>query len=127
MSIVKLVKMIDSSDFDDLVSKTYGRPFCFQQQDGCRERGSFRIKIPNEASDNYMHDSIPENLYTNKRGVKFKVWLDRDPKYLPKGFDDSSNRLFWDRHFYPDIQMVANDLHSKGLIEVGDYIIDIDW
>lgn len=24
-------------------------------------------------------------------------------------------------------KMVANDLHAKGLIDAGDYTIDIDW
>jgi len=27
----------------------------------------------------------------------------------------------------PNIQRVANDLHTKGLLEAGKYIIDIDW
>lgn len=63
-------------------------------------------------------------------GVKFKTWLDRDPKKLLKNKDDQNDfslELFWDRNFYPDVQTVANDLHKKGLIEADDYIIDIDW
>lgn len=28
---------------------------------------------------------------------------------------------------YPDVQMIANDLHAKGLLEAGDYCIEIDW
>ena len=35
--------------------------------------------------------------------------------------------LWWKRNFYPDIEMVANDLHAKGLLEAGEYAIDIDW
>ena len=61
-------------------------------------------------------------------GVNFKSWLKRDPK-KKVGIDGStcSIGLFWDRNFYPDIHEVANDLHKKGLIEAGDYVIDIDW
>jgi hypothetical protein len=35
--------------------------------------------------------------------------------------------MFWDRNFYPNVQMVANDLHKKGLLEAGEYSIRIDW
>jgi hypothetical protein len=35
--------------------------------------------------------------------------------------------MFWERNFYPDTYTVANDLYDKGLIEAGDYIINIDW
>jgi hypothetical protein len=35
--------------------------------------------------------------------------------------------MWWERNFYPDIQIVANDLHSKDLLEAGTYIIEIDW
>jgi hypothetical protein len=30
-----------------------------------------------------------------------------------------------ERNFYPDVQMVANDLYSKGLVAAGKY--EIDW
>jgi len=46
MSIVKNVKMIDVWDWDKLVEETYGRTYCFQQQDDCRGRGIFDITIP---------------------------------------------------------------------------------
>lgn len=32
----KSVKIIEVNDFDNLVSKTYGRTYSFQQQDGCK-------------------------------------------------------------------------------------------
>lgn len=28
-------KIIDCFDWDELVTETYGKPYCFQQQDGC--------------------------------------------------------------------------------------------
>ena len=46
--IVRTVKMIDCDDWDDLVSSTYGRPYCFQQQDGCQSRGIVNLTIPDE-------------------------------------------------------------------------------
>jgi hypothetical protein len=75
-----------------------------------------------------MNDSIPEIVNGDIMGVKFKTWLDRNPKQpiVDQEFDWDLS-LFWERNFYPDIQIVANDLYKKGLIEAGDYIINIDW
>ena len=38
--------MVDVSDWDDLVEKTYGRTYSFQQQDGCKDRGIHPITVP---------------------------------------------------------------------------------
>jgi hypothetical protein len=35
--------------------------------------------------------------------------------------------MWWERNFYPVIEMVGNDLHRKGLIKAGEYTIDVDW
>ena len=123
---------VEVNDWDDLVRKTYGKPYQFQQQDGCQMRGIFELTIPSEYScDEDMNDSIPEVINGDIRGVKFDVWLDRDPKQpLPKSSSSMINfdiRLFWHRNFYPDIYTLANDLYEKGLIEKGEYVINIDW
>lgn len=128
MSIFKTQKVIDVSDWDALVVETYNRPYSFQQQDGCKERQRVHITIPDEPYD-YENDSIPEVVNGEEMGVSFKAWLARDAKQpLSSGREDSFGLgLFWERNFYPDIQMIANDLHDKGLIEAGDYVIDVDW
>lgn len=144
-------KVIDSFDWDALVKETYKKPYCFQQQEGCKERGTHNFTVPDEETyDDDMHDSIPEVINGSKMGVKFHVWLARDPneplnpskKELKdcnyywgkseeheKEWKESKNHInmFYERNFYPDFQTVANDLHKKGLIEAGDYVIDIDW
>ncbi len=126
-------KVIDVSDLDDLVVETYGRPYRFQQQDGCKERQRVRVTVPDHDYD-YENDTIPEVVNGEEMGVSFKAWLERDPKQLlneirDKSWDDGlhSLQLFWERSFYPDVQMVLNDLYSKGLIEAGNYSIDLDW
>lgn len=124
------VKMIDVGDWDDLVRKTYGKPYSFQQQEGCQDRGTRSITIPSESYNEDMNDSIPEEVNGEEMGVKFDVWLARDPKqHLShyKGTPDLGLNLFWERNFYPNLQTVANDLYAKGLIDAGDYIINIDW
>lgn len=125
---VKNVKMIGVRDWDRLVSETYGRPYTFQQQDGCQSRGIFKLTIPSEyTEDDEMNDEIPEIINGSIRGVKFEKWLERDPKQPVNGRTDYAIDLWWDRNFYPDIHTVANDLHERGLIEAGDYSIEIDW
>ena len=75
-----------------------------------------------------MHHSIHESVNEEIMGVKFSTWLKRDPKKLRSESDSEiSLKIFWARKFYPDVHTVANDLHKKGLIEAGSYIINIDW
>ena len=126
----KTEKVIELQDWDDLVTKTYGRIYNFQQQDGCKARGTFKFSVPNGEATDYENDTVPETVNDPNMGVSFEAWLERDPaqKLTAESWDSpSALTLWWDRNFYPDVQIVANDLHSKGLIEAGDYTINIDW
>jgi len=127
--LVKNVKKVEVRDWDDLVTKTYTRIYNFQQQEGCKSRGIFQISIPcQEEYDDDMNETIPEVVNGDVMGVKFKNWLGRDPKepIVDQKYDHDLD-LFWRRNFYPDIYTVANDLYAKGLLEAGEYIINIDW
>jgi hypothetical protein len=123
------IKIIDCNDWDKLVIETYGRPYCFQQQNGCQNRGLFELSIPSDFTmENEMNNFIPEEVNGGEMGVKFEVWLARDPKQPIKNQNfDWENSLFWERNFYPDIYTIANNLHTKGLIKAGKYGIKIDW
>jgi hypothetical protein len=46
---------------------------------------------------------------------------------MADGRTDYRLELWWDRNFYPELQMVANDLHAKGLLAAGNHTILIDW
>jgi len=119
--------MIVGCDWDDLVKETYGRPYNFQQQDGCKDRGTHQFTVPNTTSD-FENDTVPEIVNHPEMGVSFKAWIARDPKAkLPNRDDEYSLELWWLRNFYPDFQMVANDLCARGLLEPGEYVINIDW
>jgi hypothetical protein len=121
------VNMVDVSEWDKLVKETYKRPYSFQQQDGCKSRGTFTLAVPEDDED-YENDTVPEAVNGNERGVSFKAWLARDPeKKLPYDGSKSSLELWWERNFYPDVQMIANNLYIKGLLGAGTYTIDIDW
>lgn len=124
---MKTKQVIEVAEWDALVVKTYGRPYKLQQQNGCMSRGTVGIDVPSEASD-YERESVPEKVNHEEMGVSLAAWLARDPnKPMADGRQDYSLELWWDRNFYPDLQMVANDLHAKGLLEAGEHTILIDW
>lgn len=126
---IKTQQVIEVSDWDELVVATYNRPYSFQQQDECKSRGQVSLIVPYEADD-YENDTVPEVVNGEDMGVSFAAWLARDPEQMltdPESQDSWSIRLWWDRNFYPDVQMIANDLHAKGLLPEGKYVIDIDW
>lgn len=123
-------QVVSVQDWNQLVEETYGRTYDFQQQGGCKERQRYTITIPDEATD-FKNDTVPGTVNHEEMGVSFAAWLARDPEQKLNADEDSDSpwatRLWWERNFYPDIQMVANDLHAKGLIDAGTYVIDIDW
>ena len=124
---IQTKQIIGVNDWDELVVQTYGRPYMFQQQDGCKERQHVPITIPDGEYD-FENDTIPEEINGDEMGVSFKAWLARDPKEWNGKPEDARNLdMFWERKFYPDVQMIANDLHAKGLIPAGNYEINIDW
>lgn len=123
-------QIVKCSDFDRLVTKTYGKPYCYQQQDNCKDRGTEYFSVPSEwTNDEGMNDSIPEKVNGNEMGVKFSVWLNTDPNTHKENnnWEDFEVGLFWERNFYPDFGTLVNDLHAKGLIEAGEYAMKIDW
>jgi len=124
-------QIIQVQDWDKTVRETYGKPYAFQQQDDCKPRGLHRLTVPDEAED-YERDIVPEIVNHREMGVSFKAWLERDPKAPLVNEDEIredkfSLDLWWDRNFYPNVQMIANDLYKKNIIEKGKYIIEIDW
>ena len=123
--------MIEDGEWDALVKETYGKPYCFQQQDGCKDRGTFEFKVPAPAED-LENESLPEIVNHKQMGVKFSSWLARDPKQPLKDEDKDGDvdwmiETWWERNFYPEFQTLANDLHARGLLEAGKYTINMDW
>jgi len=126
----KTVKVVTVQDWDYFVFETYGKPYMFQQQDGCKERGKRYFDVPSHEwiGDYYKNDEIPFEVNGEKMGVSFESWLNTSLDDTLKQFEDYfDNSLFWERNFYPHLEMIVNDLHSKGLLEEGRYMIDIDW
>ena len=126
---------IDVDDWDRFVEQIYGRPYAFQQQDGCKPRGivNFTAHSTVEESDvswveEEAHDSVAEMVNGSDMCVKFAVWLARNPKDpIPNQQYDWELEMFWHRNFYPPLDSVVQDLVSKGLLAPGEYTIIIDW
>ena len=132
MLYIQTKNFIEEYDWSNFVSKHYGKIYSFQQQEGCKDRGIFEFSVPHKYPEDFENDTIPEVVNGNEMGVSFKAWLERDIKQ-PLSSDssglskDSSIGFFWRRNFYPDISMIINDLHEKGLLPVGEYVMNIDW
>lgn len=127
---VNQTKTINCQDWDDFVQETYGKIYCFQQQDGCKDRGIEYITVPSEDDFDYDYETteIPFEVNGKEMGVSFQTWLNTSVEDTDKHFeDDRENELFWERNFYPSIDVIADDLYSKGLLEAGKYMIIIDW
>ena len=124
-------KIIGVKDFDNLVQETYGRPYSFQQQDGCKERGMYSITVPYDDPYDYENDTLPEVVNHEEMGVSFKAWLERDQKQHLNTDDEWSRKyglsMWYERNFYPSEEMIVNDLYEKGLLDAGQYEIEVDW
>ena len=88
----------------------------------------FHFKVPDFAKD-FKSDEVPENLdKKDQTGVSFKAWLNRDPKMkLEKQKYDFELGMWWERNFYPNLQILANDLYKKGVIEADNYTINANY
>lgn len=122
-------KVIQVQDWDELVRGVYGKVYSFQQQDGCKDRGVYDFEIPQMfGEDDYQNDSVPEVVNGEEMGVSFKSWLEREPTQpIPNQTYDWQLNMFWERNFYPDVSMIIEDLHKRGILEEGKYTINIDW
>ena len=127
----KTVKVVSVSDWDDFVILTYGKHYSFQQQDGCKSRGTAYFTVPNQY-DAEEFDSeattIPFEVNGKEMGVSFETWLNTNLDDTASHFESNwENELFWERNFYPDVNTIVWDLYKRGLLEEGEYMIDIDW
>jgi hypothetical protein len=117
---IENVKLIGETEFSRLVSETYGRPYQLQQQDNCMGQDEIeRVTVPDEGID------IDDD-------ARFAEWRDADVPD-PVGVLHGETRwdweveLYWQREYYPPLQELVNDLHERGLLPQGDYVIHASW
>lgn len=112
------VKLIEASEFNALVEQTYQRPYSIQHQ----YRSYVKFSVP---ADDYDYTANYVDIEDDgASGVCFAAWLARDVSqpFNPQGLVFQT-KLFWYRNFYPALEMVVNDLHAKGLLPVGEYVV----
>jgi hypothetical protein len=100
-----------------------------ESQDDEKEENVKMVEKIDEPED-FENTEIPFKINGSEMGVSFETWLKTSPEDTAKQFNRDhkwENRLFLDRNFYPHVDMIINDLYSKGLIEAGEYDIKIDW
>ena len=71
-------KIVEIKDWDELVKTTYGKPYCFQQQDGCQGRGTFPLIVPDP-------ESLDLVVIESQRLTGIGIKLDNDDK-VPEFF-----------------------------------------
>ena len=123
--------VVDSFEWDRFVKQVYDRPYTFQQQDGCRQRGvSYFTATPGQYEFVEHMEPVPTGPIEGIRscfGVSLEEWVGRSPE---AAFDpDRPNRTgtYWERNYYPPIDELASDLCEKGLIAPGRYVLLVDW
>ncbi|TDP29888.1 hypothetical protein [Nocardia ignorata] len=120
----RTVTLIHESEFSKLVTETYGRPYRFQQQDGCRwgQDTVYLFDVPHPEGG---WESIEEFRGCYAEGVPtVEEWAN-----TPIGDYEHSwqTELHWRREFYPPFEAVIDDLHARGLIDAGSYGLHIWW
>lgn len=45
---IQTKKVIEVDDWNEFVKEFYGKPYNFQQQDGCKDRGVFHLEVPSK-------------------------------------------------------------------------------
>jgi len=126
------IKMIDVNDWDKFIVDTYWKPYCFQQQDGCKDRWVESLYVSLSEGDAYTNDSIPFEVNWDEMWVSLDAWLKMDKETVMKNLPEEDRKdycvdLFFERNFYPHVEEIARDLCNKGLLEEWEYTIQIDW
>lgn len=103
--------VLSETTFSKYVSELYGRPYNLQQQgDMLAQESAVALVVP-ELEDWNEDPSLEE-------------WLAATP---PVSAADYIDTMRWERQFYPSLEAVANDLHARGLLDAGRYIIHVSW
>lgn len=127
---IETIKQISLQDWNELIENTYGKPYNFQQQDGCKPRGIETIETNSKWAEDFENTEIPFEINGEEMGVSLETWLNTSPEDTAKHFNPEfewENELFWERNFYPEPNILATDLCKRGLLEKGEYQIKIDW
>lgn len=100
--------LIEESDWSAFVSAVFERPYSLAQQEDGLPRGVITLSVPTGED--------PADLWPCGV-VSLAEWL--------QGFPTEARRTGKIR-FYPSLYEVANELHARGLLAAGEYVIVVD-
>ena len=134
----RTVIKVNHNDWNKFITEVYGKPYNFQQQDGCRSRGVYDFSLPfdfelYDEEEDFLDFVDRTDFNKNQSCVKFSVWKDEKVKYKDPDktvfYQDEyeDERLYWVRAFYPNLYTLLDDLYKKGLLEDGDYELVVSW
>jgi len=92
--------MVGVSDWDHFVSETYGKPYMFQQQDGCKGRGVEYITVPSEWDYDFENTVIPFKVNGDEMGVSFETWLNTSPQETLQHFESDYDPEYCNDFFF---------------------------
>lgn len=128
-------KVVEEGCWNFFIENTFNKgpyTYNFQQQDGCRERGPYLVEVPPSEEDlldgpELLNEEISYEVNGEMYGVSLETWLNTSKVDTASKLEkDYLNDLYWCRHFYPRINELVNHLYKLGLIEEGDFYIEID-
>lgn len=133
----EIKKVVEDYHWNAFVESVFGKEpntYNFQQQNGCRDRGLYLVRVfPSEEDLLDEQELLDEEIsykvngYGEMFGVSLKTWLNTSKEDTKsKVGKDYLNDLFWARHFYPTIEELVAYLYKLGLLEEGDFYIEID-
>ena len=101
------VRMVESSEIDRVVEKIYQLPFTYQQQN-----------IENDTKESFEYWIVPDDN-NFPEGMPLEKWAKEEKPLTTSSKQDFIGSV------YPDFQQILNELHRRGLMPEGKYIISI--
>ena len=99
----KTVKLVWESDLQDLILDTYGR----------RTEWAAEQEMSQNETRNF---TVPSNRYVDEDSLTVAQWLAGE-----------TTELYGYTLVEPEMQLILNDLHARGLVEAGEYVVEVWW
>lgn len=126
---LETIKVIDVDKWNDFIVETYGKPYNFQQQDGCKERQYTNVDVKYYVGEWDINEELEEleEYGGDIPFVRLDEWLAKEVEKPSEGNEKWRIETRWERDFYPHIGELIIDLYNKNLIKLETFYINIDW
>lgn len=109
--------VIHESDFSEFVAEVYGRPFCWQQMQMAGQDSYQEFDVPDQGDDTewvttYAQPQLDEWLAAWANMPQRESWL---------------MKINAERDHVIDLDVLTWDLHRRGLLAAGTYLMKVWW